>query len=204
MDRGVYFGGAIALIFFFAAYAVKGMPTAISWFGMTFGLVIALGLGLPATWHPGYLQLCFVAAGAAFVAAGIALYVAKSHGALKPSQLVSGSPSSVETGLAQNLPVPPPNQRHAPSRRLPHQPSAEPSTPPPVVGPSVGTDSVVYGRVAPGLRVGDRSVVVGATDERGHTIIPGGTAVGYGAKADPTSVAIGSGAGGGASGTRPK
>lgn len=54
----------------------------------------------------------------------------------------------------------------------------------------VGRDSVVMGQVAADATIGDRSVVVGATDSSGNTIIRGG-AFGYGAKASPGSVAIG-------------
>jgi hypothetical protein len=63
--------------------------------------------------------------------------------------------------------------------------------------PSVGNESVVVGCGVP-ARVGDRSVVIGATDERGNTRIGGGTAIGYGARADQTSAAIGAYAGAGA------
>ena len=54
----------------------------------------------------------------------------------------------------------------------------------------VGDDSVVIGADPP-RRVGNRSVFIGATDNAGNTRIAGGTAVGYNARADPTSVAIG-------------
>jgi hypothetical protein len=53
----------------------------------------------------------------------------------------------------------------------------------------VGEDSVVMGQVTG--RVGHRSVVIGATDSKGNTIINQPMAVGYGAQADPTSIAIG-------------
>jgi len=39
--------------------------------------------------------------------------------------------------------------------------------------------------------------VIGAVDDRGNTIIRGGTAVGYNAQADSTSVAVGAHAGAG-------
>jgi len=54
----------------------------------------------------------------------------------------------------------------------------------------VGHDSVVIGRVDDSVAIGDRSVVVGATDSSGNTIIREG-AFGYGAKASLGSVAIG-------------
>jgi hypothetical protein len=53
----------------------------------------------------------------------------------------------------------------------------------------VGTESVVMGQ-ATGV-VGDRSVVVGPTDDRGNTIINQPMAVGYGAQAGTNSIAIG-------------
>ena len=65
---------------------------------------------------------------------------------------------------------------------------------------NVGNDSVVYGNVRH-PNVGDRSVVIGPTDDRGNTILrpaPGGTAIGAGAKAGPNSLSVGAGAGAGA------
>ena len=56
----------------------------------------------------------------------------------------------------------------------------------------VGKDSVVIGQVTG--TVGDGSVVIGATDERGNTIINQPMAVGRGAQAGPGSIAIGAGA----------
>jgi hypothetical protein len=53
----------------------------------------------------------------------------------------------------------------------------------------VGEESVVLGKVSG--RVGGRSVVIGATDERGNTIINLPMAVGYNAHAGPGSIAIG-------------
>jgi hypothetical protein len=67
----------------------------------------------------------------------------------------------------------------------------------PAPAPQVGDDSVVYGRVSPNLRVGSRSVVVGATDANGNTILNQPMAVGAGAYAGPGSIAIGAGAGAG-------
>ena len=55
-----------------------------------------------------------------------------------------------------------------------------------------GKDTVVIGNVSG--EVGDGSVVIGATDERGNTIINQPMAVGRGAKAGPGSTAIGAGA----------
>jgi hypothetical protein len=60
----------------------------------------------------------------------------------------------------------------------------------------VGDESVVIGNDPPS-HVGDRSVVVGATDADGNTRIDGGTAIGYRAWADESSVAIGAHAGAG-------
>lgn len=61
----------------------------------------------------------------------------------------------------------------------------------------VGKDSVVMGNVPPNTRVGDGSVVIGPTDNRGNTIINTPMAVGRGAKAGPGSIAIGANAGAG-------
>ena len=55
-----------------------------------------------------------------------------------------------------------------------------------------GKDTVVIGNVSGS--VGDGSVVIGATDERGNTIINQPMAVGRGATAGPGSIAIGAGA----------
>ena len=55
-----------------------------------------------------------------------------------------------------------------------------------------GKDSVVIGNVSGD--VGDGSVVIGPTDDRGNTIINQPMAVGRGAKAGPGSIAIGAGA----------
>lgn len=60
----------------------------------------------------------------------------------------------------------------------------------------VGDDSVVIGTGVP-RHVGNRSVVIGATDARGNTRLEGGTALGYNAHADSTSVAAGAHAGAG-------
>jgi len=58
-----------------------------------------------------------------------------------------------------------------------------------------GDDNVIYS-ARPGTRIrGSRNTIVGATDDRGNTILnQGGLAVGYGARADDTSIAIGVGA----------
>jgi hypothetical protein len=69
---------------------------------------------------------------------------------------------------------------------------------------SVGDESVVVGRVAPNTRVGNRSTIVGATDDRGNTILNTPMAIGHGAYAGPGSVAIGTGAGSGARATDDK
>jgi len=55
-----------------------------------------------------------------------------------------------------------------------------------------GKDSVVIGNVSG--EIGEGSVVIGATDERGNTIINQPMAVGRGASAGPGSIAIGAGA----------
>ncbi len=70
--------------------------------------------------------------------------------------------------------------------------------PAPTPSLDVGDESVVVGRVAPNTRVGNRSTIVGATDDRGRTILNTPMAIGRGAYAGPGSIAIGTGAGAGA------
>ena len=60
---------------------------------------------------------------------------------------------------------------------------------------NVGDDSVVMGNVSG--NVGNRSVVVGPTDNKGNTILNQPGAFGYNAHAGPDSIAIGAHAGGG-------
>ncbi len=65
----------------------------------------------------------------------------------------------------------------------------------------VGIDSVVIGNVTGDI--GNGSVVIGATDDRGNTIINTPMAVGRGAFAGPGSIAIGAGAGAGVGASLP-
>lgn len=60
-----------------------------------------------------------------------------------------------------------------------------------------GKDSVVIGSIPSDSQVGEGSVVIGATDSRGNTIINQPMAVGRGAQAGPGSIAIGAFAGAG-------
>jgi len=60
----------------------------------------------------------------------------------------------------------------------------------------IGDESVVMGNVSSG-RVGNRSVVIGPTDNRGNTIVNQPGAYGYGAHAGPGSIAVGAYAGAG-------
>jgi hypothetical protein len=66
---------------------------------------------------------------------------------------------------------------------------------------TVGIDSVVIGNVSGD--VGNGSVVIGPTDNRGNTIINTPMAVGRGAFAGPGSISIGAGAGAGAGASLP-
>ena len=66
---------------------------------------------------------------------------------------------------------------------------------------NVGIDSVVIGNVTGDI--GNGSVVIGATDDRGNTIINTPMAVGRGAFAGPGSIAIGAGAGAGVGASLP-
>jgi len=61
----------------------------------------------------------------------------------------------------------------------------------------VGKDSVVIGNVPSHIHVGDGSVVIGATDANGNTIINQPMAVGYGARAGKDSISIGAFSGAG-------
>ena len=61
----------------------------------------------------------------------------------------------------------------------------------------VGKHSVVIGDVPSTSHIGEGSVVIGATDSNGNTILNTPMAVGYGAKAGPGSIAIGAFAGAG-------
>lgn len=63
---------------------------------------------------------------------------------------------------------------------------------------NVGEESVVIGNVRG--NVGNHSVIVGATDSHGNTILNQPMAVGYNAKAGPGSIAIGAYAGAGSDG----
>jgi hypothetical protein len=59
-------------------------------------------------------------------------------------------------------------------------------------GVDLGKDATAVGRIPVGSKLGDGSTYVGATDSKGNTILNlGGTAIGNGAQADPTSMAIG-------------
>lgn len=60
---------------------------------------------------------------------------------------------------------------------------------------AVGHETVVLGTLPDGANIGNRSVVINLADQNGNTIINrGGLAIGAGAQADPTSIAIGTGA----------
>jgi hypothetical protein len=61
----------------------------------------------------------------------------------------------------------------------------------------IGKNSVVIGKVPSNLSIGEGSVVVGPTDDRGNTILNQPMAVGFGAKAGLNSISIGAFAGSG-------
>lgn len=74
----------------------------------------------------------------------------------------------------------------------------------PKKGIDVGKDAVAMGRIPDGSKIGDGSVVIGATDDKGNTILnQGGLAVGKGATAGPNSIAIGAKASAGNTYTTP-
>ncbi len=60
---------------------------------------------------------------------------------------------------------------------------------------TVGEDSVVMGKVPPNTNVGNGSVVIGATDDKGNTIINTPMAVGRNAHVGTGSIAIGANSG---------
>ncbi len=67
-----------------------------------------------------------------------------------------------------------------------------------------GSDNTLVGNVGNRTIVGDRNTIVGATDANGNTVLDrGGTAIGAGAVANPSSVAIGAHAGAGNPPSRP-
>lgn len=55
----------------------------------------------------------------------------------------------------------------------------------------IGSRTVVYGNVAPNLKVGDDSVVVGPTDNQGNVSLTGTMALGAYAKAGGSSISVG-------------
>ena len=59
----------------------------------------------------------------------------------------------------------------------------------------MGDDNTLYGKLNVPKKMGSRNTIVGATDERGRSIVNTPTSIGAGAGFDPTSVIIGSGAG---------
>ncbi len=61
----------------------------------------------------------------------------------------------------------------------------------------IGKHSVVIGNVPSNSDIGEGSVVIGATDTRGNTILNQPMAVGFGAKANSNSIAIGAFSGSG-------
>jgi hypothetical protein len=68
----------------------------------------------------------------------------------------------------------------------------------PAAGTIHGTDNTLVGNIPNRQITGNGNTIVGATDANGNTILNrGGTAIGIGAKADPTSIAIGAHAGAG-------
>jgi hypothetical protein len=122
----------------------------------------------------------------------------KKTGGATQSAPVPPQPSSTDNQAAKQdstktgTPTKKPAQQAAIREALPHS------------GIVTGKDSTVYGQVPPGSKIGDGSTVVGATDSDGNTILNrGGLAIGNGAKADPTSIAIGAHANAGTAPTPP-
>jgi hypothetical protein len=161
------------------------------------GLVVAvLGIGLTILW-PTKRWIAYVCFGFAVILGScwaLAAWQLKraENGAKSPSSATSQpsipaqrqsaqSSSSMPTGnVTQHVrPKTAPSESHTKSPRYAAS------------GVSMGDDSVGYGQVPAGTKIGNGSVYIGPTDKNGNTIIPPGTAVGNGASADPTGVAIG-------------
>jgi hypothetical protein len=100
---------------------------------------------------------------------------------IKPPPSAATSAPAASTG-----PMP---RKHRPHKDILAEKQAKP--PVPGVGLTLGTDATAVGNLPTGSRLGDGSTYVGATDANGNTILNrGGTAIGHGATADPTSIAI--------------
>ena len=84
-----------------------------------------------------------------------------------------------------------------PKRGIPKTPNTEKPTP--AEGAIKGTDNTLVGQVPYRSITGDGNTIVGATDANGNTILNrGGTAIGNGANAGPSDIAIGAHANAGA------
>lgn len=144
--------------------------------------------------HPAVILILLVAClGLGITGLWLVLHSGKGPAAPSQGTVVAPTPSPA-IHVAPSEPVRPVIGAHAPAR-----PTVTPSTPalhPPQPASGVhGSDNTLVGNVGNRSVIGDGNTVVGATDSQGNTILnQGGTAIGRGATADPTSIAIGAGA----------
>jgi hypothetical protein len=125
----------------------------------------------------------------------IVLFVGRSAWPPDPATSV-GFPTLKESVPAQSA-VPPPTLKLGPVTDQTKKVAYTKVTGGPAPGIVSGSNNTTVGKVPFGTINGNGNTFVGPTDSNGNTIIPAGTAIGAGARADQTSVAIGAGAGAG-------
>ena len=107
-----------------------------------------------------------------------------------PTKQIASNPSTQQPAVQEQSPGSGPTEHHT-GRAL----KTEKKPSPPNKGITLGTDSVGYGLIPDGTKIGNGSVLVGPTHAFGNTILnQGGTAIGHGATAGPTSIAVGANA----------
>jgi hypothetical protein len=118
-----------------------------------------------------------------------------------PTQTAPNTNAPVATVASKPVPQSQPSPAQSPVAHVKHHSRhvavASKNNAPAVSGKGItlGTDAVGYGTIPDGTKIGNGSVLVGPTDSNGNTILNhGGTAIGRGATADPTSIAIGANA----------
>jgi hypothetical protein len=177
-----YLGFAVAVILWVVSPGV-----------MTRALAIVLAVGV-------LVYLCYrahwvrnmemkwrhVLAGAVVVVigGGLALYLNHERKALPSLEMAKPAPISSSPTTPQSVAAAPavvkPSESHAPTA---------------IPAKIQGSNNTVVGNVPARTINGNENTIVGATDDHGNTILNrGGTAIGAGAHADPTSIAIGANA----------
>jgi hypothetical protein len=109
--------------------------------------------------------------------------IAQSQAPLVPSTIASQQPTRPSLKTTESIQMPKRTEAQVKSKSISRASI-----------PQDGNDNTTYGNVTPPTG-GSRNTFIGPTDANGNTIIPPGTAVGFHAHADSSSVAIGSGAG---------